>query len=68
MDALESGQNTPTVLQSLGCLAQHSVSAFESHAEEITRYIVDNIISVKEVNLFYFILLFHSVILLMFMV
>ncbi|GJS02689.1 sister chromatid cohesion protein PDS5 homolog A isoform X1 [Tanacetum coccineum] len=43
VDALESGKNTPTVLQSLGCMAQHSVSAFESHAEAITRYIVDNI-------------------------
>lgn len=49
MDALESGKNTPTVLQSLGCMAQHSVSAFESHAEEITRYIVDNIFLVNEV-------------------
>ncbi|XP_024962740.1 sister chromatid cohesion protein PDS5 homolog A isoform X3 [Cynara cardunculus var. scolymus] len=48
VDALESGQHTPTVLQSLGCMAQHSVSAFESHAEEITRYIVENIFLVKE--------------------
>ncbi|KAI7739411.1 hypothetical protein M8C21_010754 [Ambrosia artemisiifolia] len=45
VDALESGQHIPTVLQSLGCMAQHSVSAFESHAEEITRYIFDNIFS-----------------------
>ncbi|KAF5780412.1 putative sister chromatid cohesion protein Pds5 [Helianthus annuus] len=45
VDALESGQHTPAVLQSLGCMAQHSVSAFESHAEEITRYIFDNIFS-----------------------
>nr|XP_043616578.1 sister chromatid cohesion protein pds5 isoform X2 [Erigeron canadensis] len=48
VDALESGQNTPAVLQSLGCMAQHSVSSFESHAEEITRYIVDNIFSEEE--------------------
>ncbi|KAK1422159.1 hypothetical protein QVD17_25081 [Tagetes erecta] len=48
VDALESGQHTPTVLQSLGCMAQHSVSAFETHAEEITRYIVDNIFLAKE--------------------
>ncbi|XP_076919857.1 sister chromatid cohesion protein PDS5 homolog B-like [Bidens hawaiensis] len=50
VDALESGQHTPTVLQSLGCMAQHSISAFESHAEEITRYIFDNIFLVKEVG------------------
>ncbi|PWA83208.1 ARM repeat superfamily protein [Artemisia annua] len=50
VDALESGKNTPTVLQSLGCMAQHSVSAFESHAEEITRYIVDNIFLANEVD------------------
>lgn len=48
VDALESGQHTRTVLQSLGCMAQHSVSAFESHAEEITQYIVENIFLVKE--------------------
>ncbi|KAI3777313.1 hypothetical protein L1987_47113 [Smallanthus sonchifolius] len=51
VDVLESGQHTPTVLQSLGCMAQHSVSAFESHAEEITRYIVDNIFLAKEVGM-----------------
>ncbi|KAJ0629705.1 putative sister chromatid cohesion protein Pds5 [Helianthus annuus] len=45
VDALESGQHTPAVLQSLGCMAQHSVSTFESHAEEIKRYIFDNIFS-----------------------
>lgn len=55
MDALKSGPPTPTVLQSLGCMAQHSVSAFEPHAEEITRYIVENILLVNEV-----IFLFHS--------
>ncbi|KAI3761075.1 hypothetical protein L1987_51482 [Smallanthus sonchifolius] len=49
VDALESGQHTPTILQSLGCMAQHSVSAFESHAEEITRYIVNNIFLAKEI-------------------
>ncbi|KAD2805787.1 hypothetical protein E3N88_39164 [Mikania micrantha] len=50
VDALVSGQHTPTILQSLGCLAQHSGSAFEAHAEEITRYIVDNIFLLKEVE------------------
>ncbi|KAI3767597.1 hypothetical protein L2E82_17844 [Cichorium intybus] len=49
VDALKSGPPTPTVLQSLGCMAQHSVSAFEPHAEEITRYIVENVLLVNEV-------------------
>ncbi|KAL7603365.1 hypothetical protein Lser_V15G19189 [Lactuca serriola] len=51
VDALKSGPPTPTVLQSLGCMAQHSVSAFEPHAEEITWYIVENILLVNEVGM-----------------
>lgn len=42
MDALRSGQNIPTVLQSLGCMAQHSVSTFEAQEREITQFIVEN--------------------------
>ncbi|KAM7514857.1 hypothetical protein LguiA_004440 [Lonicera macranthoides] len=42
MDALRSGQNIPTVLQSLGCVAQHSVSTFEAQEREITQFIVEN--------------------------
>ncbi|CAL5333273.1 unnamed protein product [Camellia sinensis] len=41
VDALHGGQNIPTVLQALGCLAQHSVSTFESRDGEITQYIVE---------------------------
>ena len=39
MDSLHGGQNIPTVLQSLGCMAQHSLSAFEARDKEITSYI-----------------------------
>ncbi|KAM5564215.1 sister chromatid cohesion protein PDS5 [Rosa sericea] len=46
VESLISEQNIPTVLQSLGCLAQHSVSTFESQAEEITPYIYQNIFQV----------------------
>lgn len=44
VDSLHCGQNIPTVLQSLGCIAQYSVSAFESQNEDITQYIYKNII------------------------
>ncbi|KAH6832801.1 hypothetical protein C2S53_006048 [Perilla frutescens var. hirtella] len=43
VDSLQSGQNTPTVLQSLGCLAQYSISTYESQEEVITNYIVEKI-------------------------
>ncbi|XP_059630755.1 sister chromatid cohesion protein PDS5 homolog B isoform X2 [Cornus florida] len=46
VDYLHSGQNIPTVLQSLGCMAQHFVSTFEFQDGEITQYIVDKIIRV----------------------
>uniref|UniRef100_A0A1D1YLJ6 Sister chromatid cohesion protein PDS5 A n=1 Tax=Anthurium amnicola TaxID=1678845 RepID=A0A1D1YLJ6_9ARAE len=41
---LHKGQNIPTILQSLGCLAQHSLSAFQLHEEEITQFIIQKII------------------------
>ncbi|ESR47424.1 hypothetical protein CICLE_v10003517mg, partial [Citrus x clementina] len=44
VDSLHCGRNIPTVLQSLGCIAQYSVSAFESQSEDITRYIYENLI------------------------
>ncbi|KAJ6337417.1 hypothetical protein OIU76_007150 [Salix suchowensis] len=43
VDSLYSGLNTPTVLQSLGCIAQHSVSAFEAQNQEIRSYIFGRI-------------------------
>lgn len=39
VDSLHGGKNIPTVLQSLGCMAQHSISAFEARDKEITSYI-----------------------------
>ncbi|XP_010242780.1 PREDICTED: sister chromatid cohesion protein PDS5 homolog A isoform X2 [Nelumbo nucifera] len=41
VDSLHTGQNIPTVFQSLGCIAQYSVSTFEAWEKEITLYIVD---------------------------
>ncbi|XP_073145431.1 sister chromatid cohesion protein PDS5 homolog B isoform X2 [Henckelia pumila] len=43
VDSLCNGQNTPTVLQSLGCVAQHFVSTFETQEKLITQYIVEEI-------------------------
>ncbi|PIN16167.1 Sister chromatid cohesion complex Cohesin, subunit PDS5 [Handroanthus impetiginosus] len=43
VDSLHNGQNAPTVLQSLGCMAQHSPSAFEAQGRVITHYIVEKI-------------------------
>ncbi|KAL1543836.1 sister chromatid cohesion protein pds5-like [Salvia divinorum] len=43
VDSLQSGKNAPTVLQSLGCLAQYSISAFESQEKVITSYVLEKI-------------------------
>ncbi|KAL2497210.1 ARM repeat superfamily protein [Abeliophyllum distichum] len=47
VDSLHSGQNTPTVLQSIGCMAQHSVSTYDTQEKEITKYIVEEILQGK---------------------
>ncbi|KAJ4700670.1 sister chromatid cohesion protein PDS5-like A isoform X1 [Melia azedarach] len=52
VDSLHSGRYVPTVLQSLGCIAQYSVSSFESQNEDITPYINKNIIQVESLNVF----------------
>ncbi|MED6211114.1 hypothetical protein PIB30_070449 [Stylosanthes scabra] len=44
IDSLYSQWNVPTVLQSLGCIAQHSVLTFETRGVEITSYISQRII------------------------
>ncbi|WCJ44636.1 hypothetical protein M5689_025294 [Euphorbia peplus] len=48
VDSLDRGQNVPTILQSLGCMAQHSVSAFEAHEREINSYIFNRIFQVEQ--------------------
>lgn len=44
------GQQIQTVLQSLGCLAQHSVVAFEAHEQEVTHFITKEIFQSKDVS------------------
>ncbi|KAL8110273.1 sister chromatid cohesion protein PDS5 homolog B isoform X1 [Apium graveolens] len=47
VDSLENGQNIPTVLQSLGCLAQYSAPTFESHVQDIGQYIINKFFQVE---------------------
>ncbi|KAL1294310.1 hypothetical protein AAHE18_19G133200 [Arachis hypogaea] len=50
IDPLYSQWNVPTVLQSLGCIAQHSVLTFETRGEEITSYITQKIIQMEHLD------------------
>ncbi|XP_020238238.1 sister chromatid cohesion protein PDS5 homolog A isoform X2 [Cajanus cajan] len=47
IDSLYSEWNVPTILQSMGCIAQYCVSNFETRDEEITSYICQNIIQME---------------------
>ncbi|KAM3308707.1 sister chromatid cohesion protein PDS5 B [Capsicum chacoense] len=49
VDYLHLGKQLPTVLQSLGCLAQYSVSAFQAHEEVVTHYITEEIFHLTDV-------------------
>ncbi|GMN51775.1 hypothetical protein TIFTF001_020913 [Ficus carica] len=46
VESLHCGKNIPTVLQSLGCLAQHSASTFEAQDQKITPFIYETILQV----------------------
>ncbi|EXB44382.1 hypothetical protein L484_020194 [Morus notabilis] len=46
VESLHTGKNIPTVLQSLGCLAQHSASTFDAQDGEITPFIYERILQV----------------------
>ncbi|KAG5544487.1 hypothetical protein RHGRI_017042 [Rhododendron griersonianum] len=50
VNALHGGQNIPTLLQSWGCLAQHAVTGFDSRHEEISRFIIENLL--QSTNIF----------------
>ncbi|TKY56158.1 Sister chromatid cohesion protein PDS5-like B-A [Spatholobus suberectus] len=50
IDSLYSERNVPTILQSLGCFAQYSVSNFETRDEEITSYICQKIIQMEHLD------------------
>ncbi|KAI5067093.1 hypothetical protein GOP47_0017621 [Adiantum capillus-veneris] len=43
LDLLESSINLPTILQSLGCIAQHAMSVFEAHEEDLVNFLVREI-------------------------
>ncbi|KAH7283493.1 hypothetical protein KP509_34G009800 [Ceratopteris richardii] len=40
LDLLESCIKLPTILQSLGCIAQYAVSVFEAHEEDLVNFLV----------------------------
>ncbi|XP_023523391.1 sister chromatid cohesion protein PDS5 homolog A-like isoform X2 [Cucurbita pepo subsp. pepo] len=46
VDSLHRGMNLPTILQSLGCIAEYSVSTFDDHDLGITPYIYEKILQV----------------------
>ncbi|XP_022768195.1 sister chromatid cohesion protein PDS5 homolog A-like isoform X10 [Durio zibethinus] len=50
VDSLHSGRNIATVLQSLGCIAQYSVSTFENHDREITQHVYKKIFQAKPLD------------------
>ncbi|GMJ02433.1 hypothetical protein like AT1G77600 [Hibiscus trionum] len=50
VDSLHRGLNTATVLQSLGCIAQYSVSTFEDHDRKITEYVYKKIFQAKSLD------------------
>lgn len=51
VDSLYSGPNIPTILQSLGCIAQHSISTIEPWQREIAVFINERIFRVTDLNL-----------------
>eukprot|EP00250_Pteridium_aquilinum_P011433 c20066_g1_i1 orf=108-4985(-) len=40
LDLLESDIKLPTILQSLGCIAQYAISVFEAHEEDLVNFLV----------------------------
>ncbi|KAL9682285.1 hypothetical protein QQ045_014080 [Rhodiola kirilowii] len=50
VDSLKTGHNIATILQALGCLAQHSIHAYETCRMEVTAYIKDIIFQTSDVE------------------
>ncbi|XP_020578529.1 sister chromatid cohesion protein PDS5 homolog A isoform X2 [Phalaenopsis equestris] len=47
--SLKSGQNIPTILQSLSCVARHSFTSYKLHEKEVINFVVQNIFVTSEV-------------------
>ncbi|KAH1215952.1 Sister chromatid cohesion protein PDS5 A-B [Glycine max] len=60
VDSLYSKRNVPTILQSLGFIAQYSVSNFETQVEEITSYICQKIIQMEHLDDGHYATSFHD--------
>ncbi|CAM8946029.1 unnamed protein product [Rhodiola kirilowii] len=50
VESLKTGHNIATILQALGCLAQHSIHAYETCRMEVTAYIKDIIFQTSDVE------------------
>jgi sister-chromatid-cohesion protein PDS5 len=44
VDQLEDSAHLPTVLQSLGCIAQNANPIFETREEEVIKFVVRNVL------------------------
>lgn len=44
MDQLEDNTHLPTILQSLGCIAQNAMPIFETREDEIIKFVVRNVL------------------------
>jgi len=51
VDTLEEKTNLPTVLQSLGCIAQTAMPVFETRESEIEEFIINKILKTDGVSL-----------------
>ncbi|GLJ16335.1 hypothetical protein SUGI_0276270 [Cryptomeria japonica] len=44
VDTLESGTHLPSILQSLGCIAQNAMPVFETREEDVVHFVHDNLL------------------------
>lgn len=51
VDTMEEKTNLPTVLQSLGCIAQTAMPVFETRESEIEEFIINKILKSDGVSL-----------------
>lgn len=50
VDLLEDKPRLPTILQSLGCIAENAIPVFETREEEVVRFVVRNLLKRESVS------------------
>ncbi|CAM6113881.1 unnamed protein product [Calypogeia fissa] len=50
VDLLDDKQHLPTILQSLGCIAENAIPVFETREEEVVRFVVRNLLKRESVE------------------